>query len=128
MGSWSTRCAIIWRGGTGVGGPLFVTRNRARRAPDRCALSEPGGHELGLSRLVRGSPQIAAWAGHSVAVLLRVYASCLDGQESDAKARIKTALRVGEAVLDGELGHVRDTDGRGEPVLAGHSRTEQTSP
>ncbi|PVG80742.1 hypothetical protein DDE18_21605 [Nocardioides gansuensis] len=66
--------------------------------------------------------------GHSVAVLLRVYASCLDGQESVAKARIEAALRAGQAAVDGKLGHVLDTDGHGGPVLAGHSRTEQTGP
>lgn len=32
--------------------------------------------------------QVAKWAGHSVAVLLRVYAACLDDQENAAKRRI----------------------------------------
>lgn len=38
--------------------------------------------------------QVARWAGHSVAVLLRVYAHCIDGQEA-------TALRQVEAALSG---------------------------
>jgi integrase len=37
--------------------------------------------------------QVAEWAGHSVAVLLRVYAKCIDGQDQIAKRRIEDALR-----------------------------------
>lgn len=37
--------------------------------------------------------QVAAWAGHSVAVLLRVYAACLDDREALAMQRIEVALR-----------------------------------
>jgi hypothetical protein len=37
--------------------------------------------------------QVAEWAGHSVAVLLRVYAKCIDGQDQIAKRRIEEALR-----------------------------------
>jgi integrase len=37
--------------------------------------------------------RIAEWAGHSVAVLLRVYAKCIDGQDEMAKRRIEDALR-----------------------------------
>lgn len=36
--------------------------------------------------------QVAEWAGHSVAVLLRVYAKCIDGQDQLAKRRIEEAL------------------------------------
>jgi integrase len=36
--------------------------------------------------------QVAEWAGHSVEVLLRVYAKCLEGQDEVAKRRITTAL------------------------------------
>jgi hypothetical protein len=38
-------------------------------------------------------PQVAEWAGHSVAVLLKVYAKCIDGQDQIAKRRIEDALR-----------------------------------
>ena len=42
--------------------------------------------------------QVAEWAGHSVAVLLKVYAKCIDGQDQIAKRRIEDALReTGEA-------------------------------
>lgn len=36
--------------------------------------------------------QVAEWAGHSVDVLLRIYAKCLDGGEDAALRRIGTAL------------------------------------
>jgi integrase len=36
--------------------------------------------------------QVAAWAGHGVDVLLRVYASCVVGQERQARDRIARAL------------------------------------
>ncbi|GAA5130221.1 tyrosine-type recombinase/integrase [Pseudonocardia adelaidensis] len=36
--------------------------------------------------------QVAEWAGHSVAVLLRVYAKCLAGQEDAARRRVGQAL------------------------------------
>jgi integrase len=38
--------------------------------------------------------QVAEWAGHSVAVLLKVYAQCIDGQEDAARHRIATALLI----------------------------------
>ena len=39
------------------------------------------------------APQVADWAGHSVAVLLRVYAKCISGQQDEAKRRIEEATR-----------------------------------
>ncbi len=39
--------------------------------------------------------QVAEWAGHSVHVLLRVYAKCILGQEEAARRRIDAALRDG---------------------------------
>ncbi|MEV7624275.1 site-specific integrase [Actinoplanes sp. NPDC089786] len=36
--------------------------------------------------------QVAEWAGHSVAVLLRVYAKCIVGQEDAARRRIERAM------------------------------------
>jgi integrase len=36
--------------------------------------------------------QVARWAGHSVAVLLKIYAKCLDGHEHIALSRIDQAL------------------------------------
>ena len=36
--------------------------------------------------------QVAEWAGHSVAVLLKVYAKCIDGQDHIARRRIEDAL------------------------------------
>jgi integrase len=39
--------------------------------------------------------QVAEWAGHSVEILLRVYAKCLEGQDEIAKRRIAAALADG---------------------------------
>jgi integrase len=39
--------------------------------------------------------QVAEWAGHSVDVLLRIYAKCVVGQDELAKLRISEALRQG---------------------------------
>jgi integrase len=36
--------------------------------------------------------QVAGWAGHSVNVLLRVYAKCIYGQDEAAKQRVQAAL------------------------------------
>jgi integrase len=38
--------------------------------------------------------QVADWAGHSVDVLLRVYAKCIAGQQDEAKRRIDEATRL----------------------------------
>lgn len=35
--------------------------------------------------------QVAEWAGHSVAVLLKVYAKCIVGQDAAARRRIEEA-------------------------------------
>jgi hypothetical protein len=40
----------------------------------------------------RRSPTVARRAGHSVEVLLRVYANCIDGDEEMANQRIGGAL------------------------------------
>jgi site-specific recombinase XerD len=39
------------------------------------------------------APQVAEWAGHSVDVLLRVYAKCISGQQAEAQRRIEEATR-----------------------------------
>lgn len=39
------------------------------------------------------APQVAEWAGHSVDVLLRVYAKCIAGQQDEAKRRIEDAMK-----------------------------------
>jgi integrase len=37
--------------------------------------------------------QVAAWAGHSVHVLLKVHAKCIDGQDEASRRRIEGALQ-----------------------------------
>ncbi|GES22554.1 hypothetical protein Aple_054520 [Acrocarpospora pleiomorpha] len=67
------------------------------------------------------APQVAAWAGHSVDVLLRVYAKCIHGQEADAMRRIWDATRP-------DRGNALGTATRRRPTLAVHSRTDENSP
>lgn len=38
---------------------------------------------------------VAAWAGHSVEILLKIYAKCLDGQDAVARRRVENALGWG---------------------------------
>jgi integrase len=40
------------------------------------------------------APQVAEWAGHSVHVLMKVYAKCIDGGEAAARRRIEAALAI----------------------------------
>lgn len=49
--------------------------------------------------------QVAEWAGHSVEVLLRIYAKCLDGTQGAARRRIAEALGSGD-----KSGEVPDDD------------------
>ena len=46
----------------------------------------------------RGStgPEVAERAGHSVEVLLRVYAKCLDDGQDLINTRIEAALQIGQ--------------------------------
>jgi len=39
------------------------------------------------------APQVAAWAGHSVDVLLQIYAKCIAGQDDAVRRRVEEALR-----------------------------------
>lgn len=71
--------------------------------------------------LAAGVPasQVAAWAGHSVTVLLRVYAHSLDDQEGLAKQRISAALGC-----NGDTHGTRTAvDDRFGPDVAGYDRT-----
>jgi hypothetical protein len=54
--------------------------------------------------------QVAEWAGHSVAVLPRVYVRCIIGRDEVARKRIEAAYRE-EGVADGE---VSEKDGESE--------------
>jgi hypothetical protein len=39
--------------------------------------------------------QVAEWAGHSVTVLLKVYAKCIEGLDEAARRRLAEALGEG---------------------------------
>ncbi|GAB3155134.1 hypothetical protein GCM10027290_50880 [Micromonospora sonneratiae] len=52
-------------------------------------------YDLGVSLWLNGglpAPDVAEWAGHSVDVLLKVYAKCLDGDPGRMNERIEVAL------------------------------------
>jgi hypothetical protein len=57
--------------------------------PDAYADEVPGRN----AQWRRATTQVAEWAGHSVEVLLRIYAASLVGHEELAKRRIVDALR-----------------------------------
>lgn len=50
------------------------------------------GPSVGLVGHSLPSSEVAARAGHSVDVLLKVYAKCIDGQEARVNQRIEEAL------------------------------------
>jgi hypothetical protein len=71
-----------------------TTFRRPRMAPSLggCAGRLPRGHPA--AAVARSARRVRAvrGAGHSVAVLLKVYAKCLDGATDMANARIEAAL------------------------------------
>jgi hypothetical protein len=44
--------------------------------------------------LRRAPAEVAAWAGHSIEVLMRVYARCMTGMEDVWITRLEDALRL----------------------------------
>ena len=62
---------------------------------------------------------VAEWAGHSVEVLLRIYAMCLDGGDALIRQRVQAAL--GHAVTD--IATDAGTNRHRYPSTAGPSRT-----
>jgi hypothetical protein len=53
--------------------------------------------------------EVARRAGHGVAVLLKIYAHCIDGQAAAANQRITDALSTREAEPDPSNEHDDDT-------------------
>lgn len=101
------------RFGRPVAGPFGTTvstntYSRVWRAARAKALVEEGADSLLAQRpydlrhaavslwLNAGVPatQVAEWAGHSVQVLMRVYAKCIYGQDEAARHRIEAALHA----------------------------------
>lgn len=64
--------------------------------------------------------QVAEWAGHSVEVLLRIYAKCIDGQQNIAKRRIADALRDDSDAQADDTG----TDAPDDPEEDDHPRAD----
>jgi hypothetical protein len=78
-------------------------------------------------RLNSGVPptEIAAWAGHSVEMLLRVYARCVAGLEDLWIARMEATLRPSGAQAGGEpaADHEDHEEGREHDVHHAHAVT-----
>ena len=53
---------------------------------------------------------MAAWAGHSVEILLKIYAKCLDGGTEVLRQRVQAAL--GHRPTSQKLGQAFGTNGR----------------
>ncbi len=86
----STYCRVWRKARAGTLTPAEAASPIARRPYDLR-------HAAVSTWLNAGVPptQVAAWAGHSVAVLLQIYAKCIVGQEDAARRRIDAALREG---------------------------------
>ena len=83
----STYCRVWRKARAAALDPAEVASPLARRPYDLR-------HAAVSTWLNAGVPptQVAAWAGHSVAVLLQIYAKCLAGQEEAARRRIDAVL------------------------------------
>lgn len=83
-------------GGVGVGGAGGGSGQRSTSVSGTShrLLERDGRDRLGQSpdELAAGVLQVAEWAGHSVEVLLGIYAKCLDGTQDAAQRRIEETL------------------------------------
>jgi integrase len=93
----------VWRAARRLGLPEDKQRTPLAKRPYELR------HAAVSLWLNQGVPatQVAEWAGHSVHVLLKVYAKCIDGQDEMARRRIDDALG-----MDGDQGE------RGDSVAA----------
>ena len=74
------------------------------------------------------APQVAAWAGHSVDVLHRIYARCIDGQDAMAKTRIAAALELALEPLSDSGDPAREATARPRPKLKTSARIRHSHP
>ena len=62
-------------------------------------INQPG-PRCGICAESFGIVEVARHAGHGVAVLLKIYARCIDGQATAANQRITEALGIRDAEAD----------------------------
>jgi hypothetical protein len=81
-----------------------LARARSRARARSCAVRTTCGTQAspGASTPVSRPPEVAAWAGHSVEVLMRVYARCVTGLEDVWISRMDGALRLQSGPDTGE--------------------------
>lgn len=70
--------------------------------------------------------KVATWAGHSVDVLLKIYAKCIDGDDDRHRLMIEQALKQPRTTQ--EFIHVLSRNSRREPPGAVDGRAEQDRP
>jgi hypothetical protein len=63
--------------------------------------------------------EVARRAGHGVAVLLKIYAHCIDGQSDAANKRITDALGIQDTQPESEPGDEKDDDSEQHPEMPG---------
>lgn len=78
--------------------PCRRTRPSRSQRPGRTPSGTAGGVSQWLNSGVP-APEVAARAGHSVDVLLKVYAKCIDGQEQEMNGRIMRGMGEGYGTL-----------------------------
>ncbi len=71
--------------------------------------------------------QVAEWAGHSVDVLLRIYAKCLDGTQDAARRRIEDALNADGAGRSEDISEMsgESTDEGSDRTGSGHEKAAE---
>lgn len=84
-----TRGLLRWHGGIPVAWVLRQTMEASQGA--RPYDLRHAAVSLWLNEGIPAT-QVAEWAGHSVHVLLKVYAKCIEGQDDAARRRIEAAL------------------------------------
>jgi integrase len=80
--------------------PVLAHSSRCGRAPALARTPYDLRHAAVSTWLNGGVPPttVAEWAGHSVEVLLRIYAKCLDGGDALVRRRVQAALGYADEV------------------------------
>jgi uncharacterized protein DUF3631 len=89
------RAVVIWMRRRAPGEEVAPYRERRDGPPLRALAAEVNAWMRANGEALESAApatQVAEWAGHSVNVLMKVYAKCIDGQEDAARKRLAAAL------------------------------------
>ena len=103
----------------GLARSAALSPNEAASPLARRALRPPARRGVDLAQRRCSGAQVAQWAGHSVDVLLRVYAKCIAGQEDAVRRRVEEALRRGPLMIASVMRPWIAVDGGHQPDTAG---------